>query len=112
MLHSYEIGGAYSDRMQVEFEGEIFRWTAREQDWYFVALPQDLSAEIREIPRPKRGFGSVRVEVRVGGSAWRTSIFPDSAQGAYVLPLKRAVRDAEGIGDEGIVSVELEVLEA
>lgn len=112
MLHSYEMGGANPDRMQVEFEGEIFRWSAREQDWYFVALPQDLSAEIREIPRPQRGFGSVRVEVRVGLSTWRTSIFPDSTQGAYVLPLKRAVREAEGIGDEGVVTVELYVLDA
>lgn len=98
--------------MRIEFEGEIFRWSAREQDWYFAALPQDLSAEIREIPRPKRGFGSVRVDVRIGATRWRTSIFPDATQGAYVLPLKRSVRDAEGIGDAGVVSVELEVLDA
>lgn len=98
--------------MQVAFEGDIFRWQSRQREWYFVALPEDLSAEIREIPRPQRGFGSVRVEVRVGVSAWRTSIFPDSSRGAYILPLKRAVRDAEGIGDEGVVAVELNVLDA
>lgn len=97
--------------MHLEFDGEIFRWTAREQDWFFVALPSELSAEIREIPRPYRGFGSVRVQARVGGSVWRTSIFPDAAQGAYVLPLKRAVRDAEGVGEADIVSVALDVLD-
>lgn len=95
--------------MQLDFEGEIFRWAAREQDWFFVALPAEISAEIREIPRPYRGFGSVRVHAQIGGSSWRTSIFPDSTQGAYVLPLKRAVRDAEGIGDQGVVSVRLEL---
>ena len=98
--------------MQIEFEGEIFRWQSREQEWIFVALPAPLSAEIAEIPRPRRGFGSVRVEARIGRSTWRTSIFPDAAQGAYVLPLKRAVREAEGIGAEGIVSVCLDVLDA
>ncbi|WP_454168662.1 DUF1905 domain-containing protein [Microbacterium paulum] len=98
--------------MQIEFEGEIFRWQSREQEWIFVALPAPLSAEIAEIPRPRRGFGSVRVEARIGLSTWRTSIFPDAAQGAYVLPLKRAVREAEGIGAEGIVSVCLDVLDA
>lgn len=98
--------------MQIEFEGEIFRWRSREQEWIFVALPAPLSAEIAEIPRPRRGFGSVRVEARIGLSTWRTSIFPDAAQGAYVLPLKRAVREAEGIGSEGIVSVWLDVLDA
>ncbi|WP_448238385.1 DUF1905 domain-containing protein [Microbacterium paulum] len=98
--------------MQIEFEGEIFRWQSREQEWIFVALPAPLSAEIAEIPRPRRGFGSVRIEARIGLSTWRTSIFPDAAQGAYVLPLKRAVREAEGIGAEGIVSVCLDVLDA
>ena len=98
--------------MQIEFEGEIFRWQSREQEWIFVALPAPLSAEIAEIPRPRRGFGSVRVEARIGLSTWRTSIFPDAAQDAYVLPLKRAVREAEGIGAEGIVSVCLDVLDA
>lgn len=97
--------------MQLEFDGDVFRWTAREQDWFFVALPADLSEEIREIPRPYRGFGSVRVQARIGGSTWRTSIFPDSSQGAYVLPLKRAVREAEAIADDGFVSVALEVLD-
>ena len=98
--------------MQIEFEGEIFRWQSREQEWIFVALPAPLSAEIAEIPRPRRGFGSVRVEARIGLSRWRTSIFPDATQGTYVLPLKRAVREAEGIGAEGIVSVCLDVLDA
>ncbi|HYP74226.1 MAG TPA: DUF1905 domain-containing protein [Microbacterium sp.] len=98
--------------MQVEFEGEVFRWQSRVEDVYLVALPQQLSAEIREIPRSRRGFGSVRVEARIGGSTFRTSIFPDSTKGAYVLPLKRAVRDAEGIGDDSMIHVLLEVLDA
>ncbi|WP_448257625.1 DUF1905 domain-containing protein [Microbacterium aurum] len=98
--------------MDIEFEGEIFRWTSREQDWFFVALPPELSADIREIPRPRRGFGAVRVDVLIGLTRWRTSIFPDAQRGAYILPLNRAVRDAEGIGGEGLVLVRLEVLDA
>lgn len=98
--------------MIVQFDGEIYRWDARLTDsWYFTALPAELSAQIREIPRPQRGFGSVRVLARVGGSEWRTSIFPDSAQGAYVLPLKKAIRDAEALVDGGSVLVRLEILD-
>lgn len=97
--------------MIVEFEGEIFRWEVRTDSWFFTALPVDLSEQIREIPRPFRGFGSVRVVARVGRSEWRTSIFPDASHGAYVLPLKRAVRDAEHLIDGGVVSVRLEVLD-
>lgn len=97
--------------MQIDFDGDVYRWSAREQDWFFVALPVDLSEQIREIPRPYRGFGSVRVQARLGSSQWRTSIFPDAEKGAYVLPLKRAVRDAEGIEDAGMVTVQLDVLD-
>ena len=76
----------------------MWRWDARDDaSWFFTSVPPELSADIREIPRPYRGFGSVRVRARIGGSEWSTSIFPDSERGAYVLPLKRAVRDAEGL---------------
>lgn len=96
----------------MSFDGEVFRWSARTQDWYFAALPGDLSEQIREIPRPRRGFGSVRVSVAIGGSTWRTSLFPDAGREVYVLPLKQAVRDAEGIADGDVVRVGLEVLDA
>ncbi|WP_439594152.1 DUF1905 domain-containing protein [Microbacterium sp.] len=98
--------------MIVEFEGEVFRWDARtDAAWFFTSVPADLSAMIAEIPRPHRGFGSVRVAATVGGSRWRTSIFP-SAEGTYVLPLKRSVRDAEALVDGGPVRARLEVLDA
>lgn len=97
--------------MIVEFDADVFLWEARTQSWFFAGVPDDLSAQIREIPRPHRGFGSVRVLARIGGSEWRTSIFP-SSDGTYVLPLKRAVRDAEGVVDGGVVAVRLEILDA
>lgn len=98
--------------MIIEFDGEIFRWDARDDaSWYFTAVPPELSADIREIPRPARGFGSVRVRARVGGSEWVTSIFPDSSTESYVLPLKKKVRDAESLVDGGPVSVRLEILD-
>ena len=98
--------------MIFEFDGEIFRWEARDDaSWYFTSVPPELSEEIREVPRPYRGFGAVRVRARVGGSEWATSIFPSSSEGTYVLPLKKKVRDAEGLVDGGPVRVHLQVLD-
>ncbi|GLJ78731.1 DUF1905 domain-containing protein [Microbacterium imperiale] len=94
------------------FDAEVFRWEARTQDWYFAAVPDEVSADIREIPRMPRGFGAVRVTATIGATTWTTSIFPDAGRGVYVLPLKQAVRRAEGIGADGIVAVRLEVLDA
>ncbi len=97
--------------MIVEFEGTVFLWDARTEAMHLVAVPAELSADIRDIPRVRRGFGSVRVEAQLGGSRWRTSIFPDSGRGEYVLPLKRAVRDAEGVAEGDLISVRLEVFD-
>lgn len=95
--------------MVVTFDAELWLWDARRSDtWTFVSLPPEESEEIRDLAAgPRRGFGSVRVRVTVGGSTWTTSIFPDGAR--YVLPIKRAVRRAEAldIGDIATVTVEL-----
>ncbi|MFC1733311.1 DUF1905 domain-containing protein, partial [candidate division KSB1 bacterium] len=42
-------------------------------------------------------FGSVPVEVTVGGTTWETSVFPNSKDGTYILPVKAPVRRKEGI---------------
>jgi hypothetical protein len=106
-------GGGKVVAVMVEFDGEVFRWAAREDSaWFFTEVPAELSADIREIPRPFRGFGSVRVRARIGDTAWTTSIFPSSGSGTYVLPLKKTVRDAESLVDGAPVTVHLEVLDA
>ena len=95
----------------VDFEAELWEWDARRtESWTFVSLPAEASDDIRErTAGPRRGFGAVRVRVTLGATRWQTSIFPDSSRGAYVLPVKRAVREAEGleVGDTCTVRVEL-----
>ncbi len=95
----------------MHFDAELWIWEARRTDtWTFVSLPGDISDEIRELGGPRRGFGSMRVQVRVGGSTWRTSIFPLSAHG-YVLPVKRAVRKAEKLDPGDVARVTVTVLD-
>ncbi len=79
--------------------------------WCFVTLPADLSDDIAdETDGAPRGFGAVRVEVTVGATTWRTSIFPDSKRGAYVLPVKKDVRRKEALEVGDVLSVGLEVV--
>jgi hypothetical protein len=100
--------------VDVEFEAELWVWDARRTEtWTFVSLPGDVSEEIRDLADagPPRGFGSVRVRATIGATSWKTSIFPDSARKAYVLPVKRAVRKAEGLEPGDTATVTVEVLE-
>jgi hypothetical protein len=65
---------------------------------------------MRRLERGKRrGFGSVKVAVRVGGSHWRTSLFPQKT-GGWFLPIKKPVRLAEGLAEGDPVEVLLELL--
>ena len=97
--------------MVVVFDAELWIWDARRADsWTFVSLPVEASADIRDLAGgQRRGFGSLRVRVTLGGSSWATSIFPDGGRDAYVLPIKRAVRVAENLaaGDSTTVTVKL-----
>jgi hypothetical protein len=59
---------------------------------------------------PQRpGFGSVRVAARVGDTEWSTSVFPSRELGSYVLPIKRSVREREGleVGDVADLVIKL-----
>ncbi len=93
------------------FEAELWRWQgATGTAWIFVTLPLEVSEEIREtqaMTGPQRGFGSVRVEVRIGNTTWRTSVFPDKSSGCYVLPVKKAVRAAQDLEVDDTISVQI-----
>jgi Domain of unknown function (DUF1905) len=95
----------------IVFDAELWLWDARKHDsWTFVSLPADESEEIRDLVGGRvSGFGSVRVTVTIGSTTWQTSIFPDAAKQVYTLPVKKAVRAAEGLaaGDPARVTVDL-----
>lgn len=77
--------------------------------WHFVTVPEDISDEIRVLSAGRsRGFGSVRVRATIGGTAWGTSLFPDSGKGTYLLPVRKSVRSAEHLESGDRISVSLE----
>jgi hypothetical protein len=78
--------------------------------WYFLTVPEEQSAEIKaqafELPR---GFGSVKVEAKIGEVRWRTSVFP-LTRGGYVLPVKAEIRKRAGLSVGDAVEVALELI--
>ena len=78
--------------------------------WYFAYLDKKQAEIIRaKHGKAKRGFGSIRVAVTLGKTKWKTSIFPDKHSGSYVLPLKAAVRRAEGVDAGDTVTFTLDI---
>jgi hypothetical protein len=92
--------------MRIEFSGQVFTWRGP-APFFYVAVPEDGCREIAAIASAVTyGWGMIPVRVRIGATEWKTSLFPKD--GGYLVPLKDAVRKAEGIGDRDEVTVRLE----
>lgn len=101
----------------VAISGPLWRWTAGNGvSWFFVtvdgAAGEDLSAA-EAMQRlelgGKRGFRSLKVEVRVGATTWQTSCFPQN-EGGWLLPVKAQVRKAEGLAEGEMVNAQLRAI--
>ncbi len=93
--------------MHLTFTGTIIFWRGP-SPFFYVAVPPDLSAEIKAISNlVTYGWGVIPVHARIGSTGFDTSLFPKD--GLYLVPLKVRVRKAEGLdlGDE--VTVHLEI---
>jgi len=85
--------------------------------WHFVTIDGEAGDAIRAHEAIRRlefgkgrGFGSVKVRARIGESEWGTSVFPSTSSGGYILPVKAAIRKAEGLAAGDEVSIVLELL--
>lgn len=85
-------------------------WNGASASWHFIDVPTADAVDIRAHSLVSRGgFGSVRVEARIGEVVWRTSVFPQKS-GGYLLPVKADVRRRAGIAAGDEVTVALEIL--
>jgi len=91
-----------------QFASTIWRYPG-EAAWRFVSLPETISREIQLFHPRRAGFGAVKVTAAIGGSEWRTSLFPDKKTGRYLLPIKAEVRKRENLADGAELEVRLVV---
>lgn len=93
--------------MNLEFSGDIFTWRGP-APFYFVAVPADESDVIKDISElVTYGWGVIPVQVRIGQTTWRTSLFPKDD--LYLVPIKASVRKAERLEEGDVVDVRLDV---
>lgn len=77
--------------------------------WHFVTLPKTAADEIRFFNFHAKGFMPIAVVATVGNTTWKTSVFPDSKSGSFVLAIKKDVRKAEKLRADAMVEVKLRV---
>jgi hypothetical protein len=85
--------------LELRFEGEVFHWRGP-SPYHFVRVPDDAAGLIHALaPMVTYGWGVIPAEGRIGATDFTTALFPKD--GGYLVPIKDAVRKAEGleIGD-------------
>ena len=92
--------------MELEFAAEIVEWRGP-APFYFVPLPPDEADLIDEVKADVAYWGVIPVTAWLGETSFTTAMFP--RQETYFLPLKDAVRRAEGVGVGDVVEVRLSV---
>ncbi len=94
--------------MVCEFSGPVWYWRGP-APFYFVTVPEAHAADIKALERlATYGWGMIPVEVSIGGSTWKTSLWPKD--GLYIVPLKTVIRRAEEIDEGDVLNVRLRVL--
>jgi hypothetical protein len=88
------------------FEGRVIEWRGP-APFYFVAIPEEESENIKLLAKGIEYWGQVPVTARIGNTQFSTALFPKD--GRYLLPLKLAVREAAQIAFDQTVAVELRV---
>lgn len=93
--------------MELEFSGRVFEWRGP-SPFHFVMVPDEESAEIAATAAlVTYGWGMIPVEASIGSTDFTTSLY--AKDGAYVVPLKTSVREAERIKDGDVITVRLVV---
>jgi hypothetical protein len=92
--------------MDFQFEGVVVEWRGP-APFYFVAIPEQESADIKFAAKGLEYWGQVPVTVRIGETEFTTALFPKD--GCYLLPLKDAVRTSAGLEVDHVVAVALGV---
>ncbi len=102
---------------RITYTGPLWRWTTDKAPaaWHFITIDGDAgealsaTALMQRLEMGRRaGFGSIKVKAQIGGSSFNTSVFPAKDTG-WMLPVKAAVRKAEGLAEGDSVTVTLEV---
>ena len=93
--------------MEWEFTGEVFEWRGP-APFYFVETSDEADAYLHDnLGELTYGWGCIPAQVRVGDTEEKTALIPKDD--VYLVPLKVALRRAEGFDDGDVVRVHLTV---
>lgn len=92
--------------MEFRFSGEIIEWRGPAPH-YWVAMPEEDGEWLIGMPELSYGWGCIAAMATIGRTRYRTALMPKD--GNMLVPVKVAVRRAEGVGPGDVVDVCVEI---
>ncbi len=93
--------------MRLSFSGEIWYWRGP-APFHFVTVPPAESEMIGGVSSiVTYGWGMIPASVTVGETTVTTSLWPKD--GGYIVPIKKALQDREGLGVGDVVEIDLDI---
>ncbi|EKE24933.1 MAG: hypothetical protein ACD_5C00354G0010 [uncultured bacterium] len=97
--------------IELELKRRVQLYGTEKSAWHFIVLPKNVSKDLKQMFQGMTGgFGSLPVEVTIGKTVWRTSIFYSAKDKAFLLPIKAMVRKNENISIGKTVSFTMKIL--
>lgn len=92
------------------FKAKVWIYPGGNGAWHFITVPKAISAKIKKgHGAHARGWGSLKVRVRIDKTTFDTSIFPENKSATYLLPVKASVRKKESLFAHSAVTVHLAI---
>ncbi|MCJ1707760.1 DUF1905 domain-containing protein [Microbacterium sp. VKM Ac-2923] len=93
--------------MRLRFSGPVWFWRGP-APFHFVTVPPTEAAVIAEIsPVVTYGWGMIPASVTIGATTVTTALWPKD--GGYIVPVKKALQDAEALAVDDHVDVILDI---
>ena len=93
--------------MWLRFEGVIWYWRGP-APFHFVTVPPVESEMIHDVASVVTyGWGMIPASVTIGDTTVTTALWPKD--GGYIVPIKKALQDREGLGVDDEVHLILDI---
>jgi hypothetical protein len=100
-----KIKAKINTKIKFEFNAKIWIYSGKGA-WHFVALPLDMSKEIRDnLKDEEEGWGRLKAVAEIGNTKWDTAIWFDTKRKTYLLPIKAEIRKKEKLETDMEVQV-------
>lgn len=93
--------------MRLRFEGSIWYWRGP-APFHFVTVPPLESDMIHDVASVVTyGWGMIPASVTIGATTVTTALWPKD--GGYIVPIKKALQEDEGLGIDDVVDLILDI---